>query len=162
MKISEILAKLTPHKGQNITLAWRRAAKVRKLNPPPFLIEKQTVARVRTGIDHENRAPVLEKRADGIEAQGLKGFRWLEFPFILASESTGKPYVRAYPQTGTESRPRVQWFADGVPVGLEDVRPYLLASETSERESDGCECWNLSADSLVAIGEKIENANSYL
>ena len=150
-------------RGQNVTVAWRRDAHTRKTNPPPFKLEKQTVARVTTGKDHERRAGVVELRESGKEAAGLSGKEWKTFPLILSSVKTGKEYLRVYPGTGTESAPLVQWFADGKPVAKSDVAPYLLASETNERERDAAlDCFDVGCENIVAIGEKIETPLAYL
>lgn len=163
MNALEIMEKLGGKAGQNVCVAFRREAKTRKTNPPPFRIEKQTCGTFRAGINYENRAAVQDKRESGIEAVGLIGKRWAHFPYILQSEKAPeKLYLRLNPTSGT-ARPFVQWFADGKPVALETVAPYLLASETAERETPQGEfCFDIGADNVLFVGEKVDNPAAYL
>lgn len=151
----EIVAKLANRKGQNVPFTYERAAKVRAKNPPPFAITKRTTGIFRAGIDHENRAAIMEKRAEGVESAGLSGRTWEFFPFILKSEKTEKSMLRLYPTSGT-ARPSVEWFADGSPVALEAVAPYLLASElpkpADERQPQGEFCFDIPCENVLAIG----------
>ena len=162
MNALRIVQELADRGGQNICVAFRRNAKTLKTNPPPFRIEKQTVGTFRAGVNYENRAAIVEKREDGIEAQGLKGKTWELFPYILKSEKTGELQLRLTPSSG-DTKTIVQWFKNGQPVAKADVAPYLLASETAEKTQDKGEfCFDIGCEKVLAIGERPENPVAYL
>lgn len=162
MNALAIVKELANRGGQNVCVTFRRDAKTLKTNPPPFVIEKQTCGTFRAGVNHENRADIIEKRENGIEAQGLKGKTWELFPYILKSEKTGDLLLRLTPSSG-DTKSIVQWFANGRPVTKAEVAPYLLASETAEKSQDKGEfCFDIGCEKVLAIGERPENPVAYL
>ena len=114
-------------KGSFIRAEWEKPCKVKKAYSGKD-IRKLSAATVRLGCSYDNLGNVIQARADGslpAENAGLPWGRWTQFPYFI--EHKGTDYLR---MTLTNNNPvKSQWIMDGKPATLEDVKPYLLASE---------------------------------
>ncbi len=151
MNSIDIVKTLKNHKGQHIQACWRRQAKTRK---GVSGIEKQTCAYVRSGIDYANLGVVKQGIASGErgDVQPLPWGNWLEFPFLI--EHKGEHYVRLYPASFQNLKPSVQWFRDGNPVELADIKESLLASEYTTYSDNEPVCFTIRANDVVFIGSE--------
>jgi hypothetical protein len=150
MRITEIIESLRGHHGQNIAAKWRKTCKTRK-EFSSFVVEKETTATVRGGINFENLRSVRDGIENGErgEVQELPWGEWAMFPVHIAHK--GADYVRLYPPTGGISqRPKVQWYLDGSPVEYALVEELLLASEKPRDEAP--DCFTLKVENLISIG----------
>lgn len=113
--------------GRFVSATWEKPCKVRKAYAGKD-IRKVSAAVVRLGCSYDNLGNVIQARADGslpTENAGLPWGRWTQFPYFI--EHKGTDYLR---MTLTNNNPvKSQWMMDGKPATLEEVRPYLLASE---------------------------------
>jgi hypothetical protein len=154
MTSNQILAKIIEHKGQHVPAVWQRSLKT--LKGVTQTVTKQTTAFVRAGIDYANLKSVKEGIESGErgEVQPLPSWsEWVQFPFILRHKENGTEYVRLYPASfdNLKEKNQVQYFLDGQPATLEQVRPLCLASEF--RNSDEpLVCFTLKTESVLAIG----------
>lgn len=148
MKKSEVLAIVrTAPKGANIVLEWTRDAKTRKGTAGK--VEKHVRMVGRIGVEYDNLNDVQEKRESGELPpvnQGLPWGEWEEYPFLIAHK--GKHYLRMYKGTSVVHVPKVEWRLNGQPVPREMVEPFLLASETAEKEGD---CFTCSVENLERV-----------
>jgi hypothetical protein len=144
-----IVETLRTRKAQHVPATWERAMKT--LKGTKENITKRTTAYVRAGIDYANLAAVKQ----GIEAgereavEPLPWGEWVAFPFIIAHK--GAEYVRLYPAVFDNLKATVEYFIDGKPATVEQVRPLCLASEFRERDEAPL-CFTLKAESIVSIG----------
>lgn len=144
-----IVSALKNHKGQHVRAIWKRKLKTLK-SAGNLTIEKKTIAYVRAGINFANLATVQTGIANGErgEVQSLPWGEWVESPFIIRHK--GNEYLRLYPASFDNLKPRVEYTLNGVPCDAETVKPFCLASEFRDSE-EKIECFTIKAESLVAI-----------
>jgi hypothetical protein len=143
MNAQSIVSQVKARKGQHVLAVWERAAKTFK--DCPMAIMKRTTAYIRAGIEYANLAV-----NEGVETGELPWGEWSEYPFIITHK--GKEYVRLYPASFANLVPSVAWTIDGKPATLEQVKPYLLASELREKD-EPVKCFTLKAEDVLAIAE---------
>ena len=94
-------------------------------------VGKQTkITMSRLGVGYDNMKTVQEKRENGDLPeinQGLKGVKWLRYPYTLISVKTQKVLLRV--SLCKDSKITTKWVLNGEPATYEQVEPYLLASE---------------------------------
>lgn len=151
MNAKHIVNSLKALKGQHVSITWKRQLKT--LKRCTVIVEKETRAFVRTGIDYANLASVKE----GIEAgeredvQPLPDWcEWVEFPFILRHKENGTEYVRLYPSTFANLRPSTRYFVNGKEANVDEVHRLCLASEFRERD-EAPACFMVKAESISEI-----------
>ena len=152
MKAAEIVSELKQtNKGAHVKVTWSRPCKTLK-SFDGGVITKRTSAFVRAGIDFANLASVKNSIANGErgEVQSLPWGTWREFPFVI--EHKGNEYVRLYPASFNNLRPSVEYSRDGFPVTLNEIAPFLQASELRDNDDKPIECFTVKADSVISVG----------
>jgi hypothetical protein len=126
---AEQLTKILATKGQFTGLTVNRPAKLRAAFGGEN-VRKLTNYVVQFGVQYEKKSDVKEKRAEGIEAQALadKGYKYVIFPYLAQSLTTGQLYVAANPV----SKVSETWMENNAEVSKEQIASKLLASETKE------------------------------
>ena len=166
MNKNNVLELLKENKGRNLKATWRRNAKVRK--GVTALIEKETSATIRTGINFANLSSVKEGIAneERSEVQALQWGTWSEFPFII--EHKGNDYLRLYPassvpfvyeegkavctqEEGSIQRPKVKWFLDGREIPFVLIQEFLLASEQPKSIEETPICFTIKFNDLISL-----------
>ena len=155
MQASEIYTKLRSQPaGSHISVAWIREAKCKKGCP---LVQKKTVAFVRSGINFANLGSVKEGISSGErgEVQSLPWGTWRNGfeKYIIdhtSKDGVSKEYVRLYPATFENLRPQVTWYLEDKVVEYSQIEEYLLSSEKPKDEIP--ECFTVSADSVFSVG----------
>lgn len=166
MNKNNVLELLKENKGRNLKATWRRNAKVRK--GVTALIEKETSATIRTGINFANLSSVKEGIAneERSEVQALQWGTWSEFPFII--EHKGNDYLRLYPassvpfvyeegkavctqEEGNIQRPKVKWFLDGREIPFVLIQEFLLASELPKPIEETPICFTIKFNDLISL-----------
>jgi hypothetical protein len=145
-----IVSALKEWKGTNLPARWRRTMKTRAAYKD-FIVTKETEAHIRAGIDFSNLATVKAGIDNGErgEVQSLPWGEWAEFPFIISHK--GKEYLRLYPASFDNLKPRVEYQINGKPASREEVQAICLASEFSANDEKP-DCFTIKAESLVSIG----------
>ncbi len=126
-----IIEKFLSRKGQIVTVEFSRPLKTRK-EFAAMHIEKHCLLQARAGINYDNMNSVIEKRESGdlpaVNA-GLPWGVWKVFPHII--EHKGSDYLRfATLPNGKNER---SFTLNGKPVTMEEIKPFCLASEFTER-----------------------------
>jgi len=125
----------TAPKGANVILEWVRECKVRKGSPQ---VKKAVRMVGRLGLNYDNLAKVVEKRANGDlpqESAGLPEWsEWVKYPFLIRHKGTGQMYLRLYKGTSDKVKPKRQYILNGKETDPEAVDAYLLASEKKDHE----------------------------
>jgi hypothetical protein len=153
MNANLIIESLVNRKGQHVCVTWRRQLETRK--GCTLVIEKETRAYVRAGIDYANLKSVREGIAQGTreEVQPLPDWcEWIQFPFTLRHKSKGTEYVRLYPSTFGNLKPSVRYYVNGLEARAEDVEPLCLAKEFRDRD-DVPACFMVKVDSISEVSE---------
>lgn len=135
MNTASILSNLLAKKGQFGTIQWRKALKTYKGTTDK--IEKSVTMSMRAGIDYDNMAIVKEKRVNGelpSENAGLPWGKWVAFPYLILHKE--KHYVRVYPNGN--GKIETEYFCNGAPTTLNEIRHLLLASEIPSGEHPDC------------------------
>lgn len=136
-------------KGSFIRAEWEKPCKVKKAFAGKD-IRKLSAATVRLGVTYDNVGNVQAKRESGElpqENAGLTWGRWSQFPYFI--EHKGNEYLR---MTLTNNNPvKSQWIMDGKPATLEDVKPYLLASELP-KDGERPDVLTINIDNLKKLG----------
>jgi len=153
MELSQVKQAIenTP-KGSNIVLEWLRPCKTRK--GVSVQIEKSVRMIGRMGIDYNNMAAVQDKRESGelpADPQPLPWGKWAIFPFLI--EHKGQFYVRLYNGTSDKVHPEVHFFMNGVECSKDDIAPFVLASELSEKDGD---CFCCKVENMTRINHEAE------
>lgn len=140
--------------GQFVKLRWRRNQKTAaKFNH--LVVEKETTAIVRTGIDYDRLASTIRGRKDGTLPRVNAGLQWGEwvtepddlFPFVLTHK--GMDYGRIYAAKG--QTPNVQWWLNGAPITAEVAHTFLTPSDAREEANrTSChECFTVKMADLM-------------
>ena len=154
MKIESVKAVMGKvQKGSNIVVSWERPCKTKKTCPHQIVKQVLTIGRI--GIDYNNLKAVQEKRENGElpeQSQPIwngKG-EWAEFPFLIRHVNSGKLYLRLYKGSSAKVKPKVAFFMDGQSVTMEQIKPFLLASETS-KSSENADCFTCDIENLTTL-----------
>lgn len=135
--------------GKFQTIKYQRTCKV--LKNCPYEIRKVTVASsVRVGCQYDNLGSVKQKRMDGelpSDNIGLRGMKWVEYPFLLESEKTGEQYLRIELCKG--SKFTSQYYIGDRAVNKEEIMEYLAASE--KKSGDMPDIINIKVKSLMEV-----------
>jgi hypothetical protein len=113
-------------KGSFVTVAFKRAAKVRKNQTPLFKVWKGVV---RPGITYDNIGAVQEGRENGTlpgENAGLPYGVWHTFPYVI--EHNGEFHYR-WTMTGGKTLDSHYEDENGNIISAENAREICLASE---------------------------------
>ena len=144
-----IVDELRRKAGKFQTIKYQRTCKV--LKSCPYEIKKVTVASsVRVGCQYDNLGSVKQKRMDGElpgENIGLRGMKWVEYPFLLESEKTGEQYLRIELCKG--SKFTSQYYIGDKAVSKEEIIGYLAASE--KKSGDMPDIINVNVKSLIEV-----------
>ena len=135
--------------GKFQTIKYQRQCKV--LKSCPYEITKVTIASsVRVGCQYDNLGRVKQKRMDGelpSENVGLRGMKWVEYPFLLESEKTGEQYLRV--ELCKNSKFTSQYYVGNKMVSKESIMEYLTASE--KKSGDMPDIINIKVKSLMEV-----------
>lgn len=129
MEVSKYIEIVSEKKGANLKAEFKKDLKVRK-NAGEVSVQKVTKCVVRGGIQYDNMKAVQEGREDGTKPEenaGLPWGEWKEYPYHIAHKA--QDFLRIYPASGIEFKPKVTYFMDGEEVDMEVVMPLCLASE---------------------------------
>jgi len=135
MNTATILQNVLSKKGQFGRASWKKALKTRK--GVSAAIEKQVTMSMRAGVDYDNLSSVKEKRENGelpAENAGLPWGQWVAFPYLISHKD--KHYLRLYPNGN--GKIETEYFLNGEKTTLEQVKPFLLASELPSGEKPEC------------------------
>ena len=130
MNAESIASNLSNRKNQFFTVKVRRPAKIRKSLPAPK-IEKESVFQ---GLlcDYHRRAPVKDAvEAGDREAPVLPSHITEVYHIDGVKFWKGRDGTEYFPMPISGNKPKVTWLADGTEVPFDDIKQYLLASETS-------------------------------
>jgi len=123
---------LANRQNQFFTIKVRRPAKVRKSLPAPA-IEKESLYQ---GLlcDYARRAPVREAvEAGEREAPVLPSHIKEVYHINGVKFWRGNNEQEYFPMPISGNKPKVTWYADGHEVPFDDIKMYLLASETNTK-----------------------------
>lgn len=98
-------------------------------------IVKISVIAGRFGIDYDNQAMVIEKRANGAEKGQLYGFEEIEQDFLYRSTKSGELALRFTP-FGNGKHETV-WYENGKPTTIEELLAKYPASQLKYRKPTG-------------------------
>tara|TARA_R100000231_G_scaffold133034_1_gene105800 strand:+ start:952 stop:1476 length:525 start_codon:yes stop_codon:yes gene_type:complete len=121
--------------GVFTTIVHMRYGKVRKAFQGQVDIRKAVIYKnARIGVNYENKADVIEGRANGSMPSVNTGRKWGEW----MEGSDGKLIINKGTYhiaiDGFGAKVESIWYMDGKEVTKEAVAPYLLSSETKEKE----------------------------
>ena len=153
MNAQEIVNALQNRKGQHVQITWQR--QVKTLKTFAGVIAKRTTAYVRTGIDYANLSSVKAGIASGEreEVQSLPWGQWRAGAEKYIIDHNNQEYVRLYPASFDNLKPRVEWTLNGNPVAYDTISSVLLANERPKQDEEKAECFTVKAASIVSIGE---------
>ena len=134
-KYEEIIARARENKGRFVALEYVKECKTKKNAPSITKVTKASAVRI--GCEYDALKTTLEnKGVDNKEDahklnNGLNGMSWVEYPVLLASNKTGKQYIRI--ETCKNTKFTSKYYMDGKEVAKNDIAEFLLASEKSSR-----------------------------
>lgn len=154
MNTASILSNVLAKKGQFGRATYQKRLKIRKGKETTreghaHVIEKRTSMTIRAGIDYDNLSAVKEKRANGDLPEvnnGLPWGSWVCFPYLISHND--KHYIRLYPKDGSI---KSEYFLDGNPVDLDDVKGMLLVSELPKKDAPKPDCITVNLENIVEI-----------
>jgi hypothetical protein len=168
MKLLDFL--LTLVKGAYYSMVIERPAKVRK-SYSGLSITKRLTTVVKVGIGYDTFKAVKEAREDGTLPKENAGLPWGEWAWLNpngsivgADEATddakslypyvithkGGLYFRSYANLG---QTKAEWFVGGEKVNKADIAPFLLSSETSDKEPKPIYPMSTKEVNIVSVGE---------
>ena len=123
-------------KGQFTNIEYARQCKVLKNSPE--IVKTTKAYNVRVGAEYDALKTTLETK--GVETKeeahalnnGLKGFEWVVYPYILKATKSGKEYVRI--ETAKNTRFETVYSVNGKEVKKSEIEMYLQASEKKNGE----------------------------
>jgi hypothetical protein len=148
-----VSALLSVPAGQFVGVSWARPMKTRK--GISDVITKSVRSTVQVGAKHDNRASVIEARANGeapAENQGLPWGQWVEGLENRLIEHKGAFYVRLYPIHNADGTPRAcktVYRLNGKSVSRAVIESLCLASEFAEKKEFAC--YTLGEKNLTAV-----------
>ncbi len=139
--------------GQFVGVSWSRPMKTRK--GISDIITKSVRSTVQVGAKHDNRAAVIEARANGdapAENQGLPWGKWVDGQENRLIEHKGAFYLRLYPVHNADGTPRAcktVFRLNGKSVSRAVIESLCLASEFAEKKEFAC--YTLGEKNLIAV-----------
>ena len=130
--------------GANIILEWERPVKTKKAHSD-LNIRKHVRMVGRKGINYENMASVKAKREEGIEAKPSWFYHDENCKGLIRHKKTDAPYVQLFVGTSDKVHPLVSFTMDGEETTMEEIEPFILASEkkTEKGETFTCKIENM-------------------
>ena len=130
METIDLIEKIEARHGQISTLTMIDSLdnKMKKKGNPFFGrgFLKISTFQVRCGVSYENKATTKEKREEGIEAEPPKGKVWIDFPYWMISEKTGRVLLACSSVKNNNSKTiYVDRNFNGIEA--ENVKPFLKA-----------------------------------
>ena len=123
-------------KGKFTNVVYSKKCKTYKGSPE---ITKTTrMYNVRCGVEYDALQTTLDSKGveNKVEAHdlnmGLKGMHYVNYPTIIASDKTGKEYIRF--ATNKNTKFRTEYMCNGEVVDKREIEGYLLASERQSRK----------------------------
>jgi hypothetical protein len=151
MEMMKIMQAITNGKGgQFRSITWERQLKAYK--GLTDIVTKKTIASaLRMGVAYDNKSAVIEKRENGelpSENQGLNGYKWIMFPYILESIKSGSLQLRV--TTANNTKYESHYYLNGKEVSKEKLNGIALASEL---QSSGtmADVFNLKIENILEI-----------
>lgn len=159
--------KILNAKGSFVKAAW-------KSNPKPaaafknILLEKNTVAVVRSGINFANLSAVKDAIAAGERSEEIGELPWGTWYFDKLSQKSWFPYViehkdelylRLYPSDGNNHKVNSIYYVDGQEVDKNVFASYLTNSEAKKiLDPDGEKplCFTIKLKNLLDLPEEID------
>jgi len=142
----------TTPKGANIVLEWVRPVKTLKGVSDKITKSVRMIGRI--GVEYDNLTAVQDKRESGelpsVNA-GLPWGKWSVYPWLIEHKDTF--YLRLYKGTSATVHPEVHFFRNGVEVALNEIAPYILASEKEEKHGD---CFTCKTENITRIHSEYE------
>lgn len=146
----EMFNKILSNSGKFRHISWRRDCKVYKTVSDH--IEKETSGTsLRAGCEYDNLGAVVEGRANGTlpsENQGLKGYTWVQYPYLLKRDRDGKMYLRLSCAKNTTFHSH--YYENGIEVNKNDIMDKLMSNEKSSHNSP-LTVFNIALDSIVSF-----------
>ena len=123
-------------KGQFTNLTYARPCKT--LKGAPEIMKTTRAFNVRIGAQYDALKSTQE--AKGVTTteeahalnNGLRGFEWVTYPYILKAIKSGKEYVRI--ETAKNTRFETVYTINGVETTKAEIEKYLQASEKKNGE----------------------------
>jgi len=159
--------KILNAKGNFVKAAW-------KSNPKPkaefknILLEKQTVAIVRSGINYANLSAVKDAIAAGERSEEIGELPWGSWYYDKLSDKSWFPYViehndelylRLYPSDGNNHKANSVFYVEGNEVTKDVFASYLTNSEAKKllepTEEDKPLCFTIKLKNLLDLPEEI-------
>lgn len=134
MNTNELKKAILNKNAQFTALQWSRPCKTLK-GCTDEIIKTVKARNIRIGAGYDNMKAVKEGRANGelpTENQGLKGKKWIEYPYILQSIYNDTEYVRI--ETAKNSVFETEYTKNGVRVTKSEIADLLYANEKAHRE----------------------------
>ena len=159
MQVEQVRAAiLSAPKGANIVVEWNRTLKPLKTSGCSDTIVKSTRMVGRIGIDYDNIQTVKDKRESGelpAENAGLKGMIWIEPPYLLQSEKSGRLLLRLYNGTSKTIKPEVHFFRNGVEVERNSLQGIVPSKDWQTADKKG-DCFCCHIDDMTRIHAESE------
>ena len=142
-------------KGSFVGITYESEKKLAKKFEGNTLIKK-SVMTLRNGIEYENLASVKAMREAGVEAQGLNGMEWEDYPYILKN-ANGKLYARFYTVEGSHSK--ATWYLNGIEKTVDELLAMGISNSTLGLNGNGQHrdmptTLNLSIEGITEIRAK--------
>lgn len=138
-------------KGQFANLTYARPCKT--LKGAPEIMKTTRAYNVRIGAEydalrstHEAKGVTTTEEAHAVN-QGLRGFEWVQYPYILKATKSGKEYVRI--ETAKNTRFETVYTINGVETTKAEIENYLQASEKKSGEIPTV--MNIGLDNITEI-----------
>lgn len=138
-------------KGQFTNLTYARPCKV--LKGAPEIMKTTRAFNVRIGAEydalkstHETKGVTTTEEAHALN-NGLRGFEWVVYPYILKATKSGKEYVRI--ETAKNTRFETVYTINGVETTKAEIENYLQASEKKSGEIPTV--MNIGLDNITEI-----------
>ena len=138
-------------KGQFTNLTYARPCKV--LKGSPEIVKTTKAFNVRIGAEYD--ALQSTKDAKGTTTteenhalnQGLRGFEWVTYPYILKATKSGKEYIRI--ETAKNTRFETVYTVNGKEVQKAEIEQYLQSNE--KRNGDIPSVMNIGIENILYI-----------
>lgn len=149
--MENIKAKALTKKGQFANIKYARPCKT--LKGAPEIVKTTTAYNVRIGAQYDALKSTQE--AKGVSSteeahavnQGLKGFEWVQYPYILKATKSGKEYVRI--ETAKNSKFETVYTMNGKVISKAEAEPYLQSSE--KKHGDMPNVMNIGLENITEI-----------
>lgn len=123
-------------KGQFANIQYARPCKV--LKDAPAIVKTTKAYNVRIGAEYDalqstkDAKGTTTKEENHALNQGLRGFEWVQYPYILKATKSGKEYIRI--ETAKNSKFETVYTMNGKEVAKADILQYLQSSEKKSGE----------------------------